>query len=57
MARECCQCKYHKNVVWYIYNMELATDKCTLGLLYDADDCPYFEEISYEDIDYEEEEP
>ena len=53
MAKECCQCKYHRNSVWYVEELELATDQCTLDHICDADDCPDFEEIISEEIDYD----
>lgn len=46
-------CEYHRNSVWYVDDMEMSTDICTLGYNYDADECPHFEEIRYEEIDYE----
>ena len=53
MARECSLCEYHRNSVWYVEDVEFSTDICTLGNANDADECPDFEEIVYEEIEHE----
>ena len=52
MAKECCMCEYSRNRVWYLEDMELSVDDCTLGHTCDADECPDFEELDMSEEEF-----